>query len=139
MNNRKYLQRLCRPWDSKLENTEHAMDRSSAQEPDKPCTRLKQCNQEFTKLNWGAFSLCCSLSAVSRILMHAYTQRYIIESYRLYSALIYASIFPTCLSISSIFGDTLWMQISYLEAHEKICQSLHVSHKGVLWYKLSEI
>lgn len=129
LNSGKYLQRLYGPWSSKLENTERATDLSSAQEPDKSCTPLSQCNQVFMKLNWGAFPVCCSSSAVCRISIHVYTYRYIIASYRIYSAMINAIIFPACLSVLSIFWDTLWMQISCLEAQEKICQSLRVSHE----------
>lgn len=65
-----------------------------------PC----QYNQEFTKINNFQCVLCVfPRSAVCRISMHAHTYRQIIESYRIYTAMIYASIFPSCVSISSIF------------------------------------
>lgn len=92
---------------------------------------LNQCNQEFTRLNQDAFLVFRSPSAVGRISMHAYMCRYIIESYRICSALIYASIVPMLLYISSIFWDTLWMQTSCLEEQYKIFHSLHWSHKEV--------
>lgn len=136
-NNRKYLQRHYGPWEIQSWKTQSVLQTGHLPRRQTSLV-LPLVNQEFTKLNWGAVSVCCSPSAVCRIPMLAYTYRYIIESCRIYTAMIYASILPFkyvfyilrhIMNANQLFGSTIKI------LPEPTCKP----QEGVPRYKISEI